>query len=76
MVLSSIDEANLSFQDFMWKLLMNEDVGEDHIAQAATTTWALWHNRNEVRCGGVRKSGQQIFRWASDHLKEYRVAVV
>ena len=55
---------------------MNEDVEEDHVAQAATTTWALWHNRNEVRCGGVRKSGQQIFRWASNHLKEYRVAVV
>lgn len=60
----------------MWKLLMHEDVGEDHVAQVVTTAWALWHNRNEVRCSGARKSGQQIFRWASDYLREYRAAVV
>lgn len=75
LVSSSTDQANLSFQDVMWKLLMNEDVGEDHVAQVVTTAWALWHNRNEVRFGGVRKSGQQIFRWASDHLKEDRAAI-
>ena len=60
----------------MWKLLMNEDVREDHIAQVVTIAWALWRNRNEVRCGGVRKLGQQIFRWVSDYLREYKAAVV
>ena len=75
LVLSGTDEANLSFQDVIWKLLMNEDVGEDHVAQPVTTAWALWHNRNEVRCGGARKSGQQVFRWVSDYLREYRAAV-
>ncbi|XP_075642607.1 uncharacterized protein LOC142613938 [Castanea sativa] len=74
-MLLSTDEAKLSLEDVMWKLLMNEDMGEDHIAQVVTTAWALWHNRKEVRCGGVRKSRQQIFRWASNHLREYRAAI-
>lgn len=75
LVSSSTDQANLSFQDVMWKLLMNEDVGEDHVTQVVTIAWAQWHIRNEVRFGGGRKLGQQIFRWASDHLKEYRAAM-
>lgn len=74
-MLSSSVEANLSFQDVMWKLLMHEDVGEEHVAQVVTTARALWHNRNEVRCGRVRKSGKQIFKWASDYLREYRSVV-
>lgn len=74
-MLSSSVEANLSFQDVMWKLLMHEDVGEEHVAQVVTTARALWHNRNEVRCGRARKSGKQIFKWASDYLREYRSVV-
>ena len=45
------------------------------MAHAVTTAWALWHNRNEMRYGGVRKSGQQLIRWPSDYLREYRAAV-
>ena len=60
----------------MWELLLNGDAGEDKVAHAVTTAaWALWHNRSEVRYGGVRKSGQQISSWASDYLREYRAAV-
>ena len=58
MVFSVSGEAFLSFLDVMWKLLMHEDVGEEHVAQVVTMAWALWHNRNEVRCGGARKSGR------------------
>lgn len=75
LVISGTMDVNASFQDVMWKLLMGTNVGDDHVAQAATTAWALWHNRNEVRHGGVRKSGQQVFRLASDYLREYRAAV-
>lgn len=75
LMISGTIDVNASFQDVMWKLLMGTNVGDDHVAQAATTAWALWHNRNEVRHGGVRKSGQQVFRWASDYLREYRATV-
>lgn len=54
---------------------MNEGVGEDQVAQTVTIAWALWHNRNEIRCGGVRKSGQHLSRKVSDYLMEYRAAV-
>ena len=67
--------ANQTFQDLMWVLLSNGDAGEDKVAHVVTTTWAIWHNRNAVRYGGAWKSGKQISRWASDYLKEYRVAV-
>ena len=33
-------------------------------------------NRNEVRCGGARKSGRQIISWASDYLRKYRSAIL
>ena len=68
--------TNQTFQDLMWELLINGDAGEDKVAYAVTIAWALWHNRNEVRYGGVRKSGQQISSWASDYLREYRAATV
>ena len=76
MVFSAPGGTSLSFLDVMWKLIMHEDVGEEHVAQVAMTAWALWHNRNEVRCGGARKTGRQIFSWASKYLREYRAAIL
>ena len=75
LVLPKVDGAVLSFQDIMWKLLMDEVIGENHVVQTAIVAWALWHNRNEIRCGGVRKSRQVLFKWASNYLMEYRTAV-
>ena len=74
LVIRSTDGANLSFQDIMWNMLLNDDVGDDHVVLIATIAWALWHNRNETRYGGIRKSGQHL-SWASDYLLEYRAAV-
>ena len=34
----------------------NEDV-----ALAIAIVWALWTNRNEIRHGGLKKNGKQIF---------------
>ena len=76
MVFPAPGGSSLSFLDVMWKLLMQEDVGEEHVAQVATTAWALWHNRNEVRCGGASKTGRQIFSWAAEYLREYRAAIL
>jgi len=69
------ERANQTFQNLMWVLLLNGDAREDKVAHVVTTAWAIWYNRNEVKYGGVRKSGQQISSWASDYLWEYRVAV-
>ena len=74
MVIRPTDGANLSFQDIMWTMLLS-DVGDDHVALAATIAWALWHNRNETRYGGVQKSAQHLSRWASNYLLEYKAAV-
>nr|XP_023880683.1 uncharacterized protein LOC111993063 [Quercus suber] len=74
LAIGGFDGQNLTFQDLMWELLLNGEAGEDKVAHAATTAWALWHNRNEIRCGGARKSGQQLSRWATDYLREYNAA--
>ena len=39
-----------------------------------TCAWALWHNRNEVRLGGVRKSGTVLLQWALQYLEEFYAA--
>nr|XP_023889547.1 uncharacterized protein LOC112001606 [Quercus suber] len=75
LVISWNERVNQSFQDLMWNLLLNEDVGDDQVAQAVTIAWALWHNRNELRYGGEGKSGQHLTRWVADYLIEFRVAV-
>ena len=35
-----------------------------------TCAWALWHNRNEVRLVGVRKSGTVLLQWALQYYLE------
>lgn len=57
LVISWHEGANQSFQDFMWELLINGDARDDQVALAVTIAWALWHNRNEMRYGGVREIG-------------------
>ena len=34
----------------------------------------MWHNRNEVRLGGVRKPGNVLLQWALQYLEEYYAA--
>lgn len=43
---------------------MIERGSDEAAARVLTIAWALWHNRNEVRNGGVRKSGQGLVQWA------------
>uniref|UniRef100_A0A7N2M3F0 Uncharacterized protein n=1 Tax=Quercus lobata TaxID=97700 RepID=A0A7N2M3F0_QUELO len=48
-------------------------IGDDKAARFVTIAWALWHNRNEMRNGGVRKSGQVLVHWAMEYLAEYGI---
>nr|POF06678.1 hypothetical protein CFP56_60065 [Quercus suber] len=65
----------VSFLDVMWQLMM-VDGGKDEVAaRVVTIAWSLWHNRNEMRNGGVRKSGQRLVQWAMDYLAEYGAAM-
>lgn len=54
LVFSVSDEAILSFLDVMWKPLMHEDVGEEHVAQVVITAWAL----TVMRYGAVEQESQ------------------
>lgn len=44
-------------------------------AKVVTCAWVLWHNRNEVRLGGVRKPGNVLLQWTLQFLEEYYAAV-
>ncbi|XP_075649857.1 uncharacterized protein LOC142620362 [Castanea sativa] len=46
-----------SFYDLIWKMLMMDQVDVDRVARVVTLAWAIWHNRNEVRQGAQRKTG-------------------
>ena len=39
-------------------------------------SWKLWCNRNEVRNGGVKKTGQAVIQGALDSLGEYQSSQV
>ena len=54
-----------NFQDLMWLMMMEDQLEVDKIAQVVRIAWAQWHNRNEVRLGGARKSGMVIINWAA-----------
>ena len=59
----------------MWQLMMIEGIKDDQAARVVTIAWALWHNRNELRNGDVRKSGQVLVKWAMDYLAEYGAVI-
>lgn len=46
-----------SFKEFLWSLLMDDQHRFELAAKVGTCAWVLWHDRNEVRLGGVRKFG-------------------
>ena len=44
---------------------------EDMIEKIIMISWMLWTNRNEVRNGGVKKSGKAVIHGALNYLGEY-----
>nr|POF11347.1 hypothetical protein CFP56_48177 [Quercus suber] len=61
--------------DLMWQVLMVDGVEVAKAVRVATIAWALWHNSNELRNGGEKKSGKAPVQRAMDYLTEYEAAV-
>ena len=75
LAMNSNRTKGISFQDLMWQLMMIEGIRDDQATRVVTIAWALWHNRNELRNGDVRKSGQVLVKWAMDYLAEYGAVI-
>lgn len=75
LAMNSNRTKGISFQDLMWQLMMIEGIRDDLATRVVTIAWALWHNRNELRNGDVRKSGQVLVKWAMDYLAEYGAVI-
>ena len=52
-------------------MLMVDGVEVAKAVRVVTIAWALWHNSNELRNGGEKKSGQALVQRAVDYLTEY-----
>ncbi|KAK9992106.1 hypothetical protein SO802_027091 [Lithocarpus litseifolius] len=61
-----------SFFDLIWHLMMIEEYDEDKVATVVTIAWSIWANRNEVRQGGIKKTGVALVKWSAQYLAEYR----
>lgn len=55
---------------------MVDQVEVEKVAKAVTIAWALWHNINEIKEGGVRKDGNKLVRWATLYLEQYEAATM
>ena len=44
---------------------------DERVAMVVTVAWAIWANKNEVRNGKRKWTGQDIVQWTSQHLAEY-----
>ncbi|XP_065636023.1 uncharacterized protein LOC111983043 isoform X1 [Quercus suber] len=64
------------FFDLVWHLMMLEEYDEDKVATVVTIAWSIWANRNEVRHGGTKKTGEALVKWSAQYLAEYRSANV
>ena len=56
-------------------MLMVDWIEVDKVTRVVTIAWALWHNRNEIRHGGVRNIRNALVNWATHYLEEYKAAV-
>lgn len=65
-----------SFMDFLWYIVMVVKWSNEDVALAIAIVWALWTDRNEIRHGGLKKNGKQIFHWCTQYLDEHWVACV
>ena len=54
--------------------MMLEKYEEDKLATVVTIAWVIWTNRNEVRHGGTKKTGEALVKWSTQYLAEYRSA--
>ena len=60
LVFPNVMDRLSSFKEMVWCLLMDEKSSSENLELLLTCAWALWGNRNEVRCGGKRKDGRML----------------
>nr|POF12388.1 hypothetical protein CFP56_52680 [Quercus suber] len=64
-----------SFQDLLWYMLTVERSDVDEVAKVVCIAWAMWHNRNESRHGGKRRSEAELRSWAPPPEKVFKINV-
>ena len=64
------------FMDFLWFVLMEADWSNEDSAMAVSLVWTLWTHRNEVRHGGMRKNGRELFLRCQHYMEEYWAALI
>ena len=65
-----------SFMDLLWFAVMIAKWEQAKVEKVIMISWKLWCNRNEVRNGGVKKTGQAVIQGALDYLGEYQSSQV
>ncbi|KAK9995768.1 hypothetical protein SO802_020454 [Lithocarpus litseifolius] len=67
------DDSNFrKFWKYIWKLNVPHKWEQAKVEKIIMISWKLWCNRNEVRNGGVKKTGQAVFQGAIDYLGEHQ----
>ena len=62
--------------DFLWFVLMEADWSSEDSAMVVSLVWTLWTRRNEVRHGGMRKNGRELFLRCQHYMEEYWAALI
>ena len=65
-----------SFMDFLWFVLMEADWSNEDSTMAVLLVWTPWTHRNEVRHGGMRKNGRELFLRCQHYMEEYWAALI
>nr|XP_023916996.1 uncharacterized protein LOC112028530 [Quercus suber] len=67
-------EVSWEFIDVVGQLLKWKDVYPDIMERAMITYWGIWRNRNEVKHGGKRKTGEAVIKCSNFLLEEFQTA--
>ena len=60
LVVSTSSVMCQKFQDLLWNMLMVDRIEVDKVTRVVTIAWAPWHNRNKIKHGDVRKTGNAL----------------
>ena len=67
-----IRDSVQSFIELLWKLMVEDRVDEDKVAQVVCIAWTMWNNRNVIRIGRKGQTGREMVYWAQHYLEEYK----
>ena len=55
-----IRDSVQSFIELLWKLMVEDRVDEDKVAQVVCIAWTMWNNRNVIWTGGKGRTGREM----------------